>query len=83
MSINLWTVAEFVWGFGRELYLKTNNGSFIWSDPRLGGDNTIRPTKLSYQDWINPDCIGACGKNKGVHIIGDYCGNNVVFLKGE
>lgn len=83
MNVSIDTIAEFIWGFGSEFFLITPEGNFVWSDPDYGGDHTICPTTLTYEEWVDPNNLGLFGRAKGVHRIGDYCGNDVTFLKGE
>lgn len=45
-------IAEFNWGFGKEWFLRTNKGNFIWSDPEYGGDNTI----VFFSNEADPSC---------------------------
>lgn len=74
--INLDTVAEFTWDFGQKFLLATPHGYFMWSDPDYSGDNTIVPYHGNPGDFTMP---GFCGRDKGIHRIGDYCGPDVIF----
>lgn len=76
--LTLETVAEFTWDFGQEFFLQTEYGNYIWSDPRYKGNNTIRPTELSYEEWIGK---GNFGRSKGKHLIGLYCGQDVKIIQ--
>ncbi len=81
MSINLDTVAEFTWNFGQEFLLEVNNGKhveyYVWSDPDYNGDNTIKKYVGNPNDFTNE---GFCGRDKGCHVIRNYCGDDVVFI---
>jgi len=65
-------VGDFTWDFSCYFFIETNEGNFIWSDPDYQGDNTIKATNLSYEQWIN----GSVGRSKGKHIISHYCGED-------
>jgi len=79
--LTLDSVADFTWDFGHEFHLRTSDGNYIWSDPGYpGGDNTIRPTKLSYSEWIVEIQI-PFGRDKGTHTIRGYCGEDVKILE--
>lgn len=71
-------VADFTWGFGSTFHLDTTKGSFEWSDPEYGGDNTIRPCP-HYNQWCERQGI-EFGRDKGTHIIRDYCGADVTIV---
>lgn len=64
-------IGDFTWDFGREFFIETNEGNFIWSDPDYGGDNTIRATNETYEQWVSKGNYGRC---KGNHLISSYCG---------
>lgn len=71
-------LASFTWGFGSTFHLETTKGNFEWSDPDYNGENTIRPCE-PYGQWC--DRIGIeFGRDKGTHIIGDYCGPDVKII---
>jgi hypothetical protein len=69
-------IAEFTWGFNSHFLLKTAEGSFIWSDPDYCGDNTIVPFEGGYKEWLIFEGI-PFGRDKGTHIIREYCGEEV------
>jgi len=69
--------AIFIWDFGMNFFLQTNKGNFIWRDPNCNGDNTIVKFDGSLKDYFN----GSFGRNKGEHIISDYCGKDVKIIK--
>jgi len=74
--LTLDSVASFTWGFGHEFFLETEHGNYIWSDPNYGGNNTIRKTQLSYSTWAAP----FWGRDKGKHVVREYCGENVQIV---
>ena len=81
--INLDTLAQFIYGFGQDFLLevKTENADvvyYVWNDPDYGGNNTIRPYYGKPEDFTSP---GFCGRDKGNHIVRNYCGENVIFIK--
>lgn len=79
-KLDLDTVADFTWCWNYKFFLETKAGNFIWSDPDYpGGDNTIRPYKGSYADFLRENHI-EFGRDKGKHIIRDYCGENVLIV---
>ena len=84
--INLDTEADFTWMFGEDFHLELSDGSsYLWSDPRYGGNNTIRPFPYPKeemgirQEKLDPSL--PWGRDKGVHVIREYCGENVIFVK--
>lgn len=79
------TFGDFTWMWGQTFFITTHNEdnekeNFVWLDPNYGGDNTIRPYSGSLQDYCEEKSIDY-GRNKGVHLISEYCGNDVVVLK--
>lgn len=68
------TEGIFTWDFGNQFFIETIKGNFVWSDPEYGGSNLLYETKLTYKEWINFDS-GGYGRDKGIHIIKDYCKN--------
>ena len=71
---------EFTWDFGQHFFIETEKGNFIWSDPDYGGDNTLTPFEGGIKNFFTDD---GYGRDKGTHIISDYCGNfiyNVDYL---
>lgn len=72
-------IANFVWLWGKEFFLETEKGNYIWSDPDYGGDNTICPYKGSFKEYLKK--IGVYyGRGKGKHYIVNYCGEDVKIL---
>jgi hypothetical protein len=72
--------ANFTWNYGNKFFLETSKGNYVWSDPDyLGGDNTITPFNGNYDTWIKSENI-PMGRDKGNHIIEDYCGKDVKII---
>ncbi len=76
-NLTLEDYAKFTWDFGHSFFLETAKGNFIWRDPEYGGDNTIRRFDGAYGDWMKEPQYG---RDKGVHVIGAYCGKDVRFI---
>lgn len=74
---NLW--GDFLWDFGTNFLIETDSGNFIWSDPDYGGDNTIRQFSGVIKDFLGS---APFGRDKGSHIIGDYC-KDFTFVNEE
>ena len=70
--------ANFTWLFGKEFFLETSKGNFIWSDPDYNGDNTITPYSGSLQSYLK-ECGMKYGRGKGRHMIKSYCGEKVII----
>ena len=72
--------AEFIWMFNKDWFVKTKTGNFIWSDPDYpGGNNTFAPFPGDYKEACK-HCGASYGRDKGMHIISEYCGNDIVIL---
>ena len=72
--------AEFLWSFHDKWLLITEyKGSFIWSDPEYGGDNTIKPFSGSIWNFCKTERIPYT-RGKGTHVIGSYCGPDVKII---
>ena len=82
MTINLDTVADFVWGFGQDFLLVVGEKCFVWSCPDYNGDNTIKPYRgeRTSNGFCGQDRYYHATRNKGTHRIGDYCGADVRFI---
>lgn len=70
---------NFTWSFSDEFFIKTKIGNYVWKDPRYGGDNTIRFFKGTYMKWCKRNVI-PFGRDKGTHIIKEYCGSEIKYL---
>ena len=73
------TFADFTWLWNHEFFVETNEGNFIWNSPRYGGDGTIRPCTMTFEEYLKKLHID-CGRSKGKHRIGSYCGEGVKFV---
>jgi hypothetical protein len=66
-------VGSFTWFWSDTFFVQTSKGNYLWSDPDYGGDNTLR----EYEGTLEKYCIDndiPFGRDKGKHIIGEYCG---------
>ena len=70
-------IGDFTWDFGCCFLIETEKGDFVWSDPDYQGDNTIRPFTGNKANFTEEGFMGRC---KGTHVIGEYCGKDVVIL---
>ena len=77
MTISLDSVGEFTWGFGTNFLIEIGTERYVWSSPDYNGDNTIKPYKGNPRNFTSD---GFCGRDKGTHIIREYCGNDVRFV---
>ncbi len=78
-KITLDTYGQFTWSFGFLWHIETEFGNFEWSDPDYeGGDNTIKPC-APLKQWYKDIGI-RIGRDKGTHMIRNYCGENVKFI---
>lgn len=68
---------RFTWTWGKEFFIETSEGNFIYSDPDYGGDNTLRSVDASYKEWSEPYSFG---RDKGRHYITDFCGESFQLL---
>jgi hypothetical protein len=68
------TVGEFVWLFSYEFFIETAIGNFIWKDPDYNGDGSIRKYDGNLKQYLQKTHI-PFGRDKGKHLIGDYCGD--------
>ena len=67
---------NFTWLGASEFFIETHIGNFLWSDRTCpGGSNTMTYTSKTYDESLY-------GSRKGVHIIGNYAGREVIFTKG-
>lgn len=79
-KINVESIAHFSWAYGKDFLLKVNNRYFIWSSPKYGGDNTIKPYFGNLLKWCKDNQVKLV-KDIGIHRIFDFCGNNVTFVR--
>jgi hypothetical protein len=69
-------VGEFTWMWGMHFFVETPIGNFVWSDPDYNGDNSFKKYDGSYKDYCK-QCSLPYGRDKGSHLISDYCGCNI------
>ena len=83
MALNLDADAKFCWCFGCDFLLETAEGNFIWSNPDYpGGDNTIKKFDGGLNEFL-ADQGTEFARNKGKHVIREYCGENVIVIDDE
>ena len=70
---------DFCW-LWTDFFIETSVGNFVWRDPGYSGDNTIRYTSKRYEEICKEYNI-PYGRDKGKHIIGEYCGRDLIFTK--
>ena len=76
--LTLDTYGRFNWNYGKEWHIETDVGNYEWSDPDVGGDNTIRPCK-PLKEWTEK--LGLpYARAKGSHPIRKLCGDNVNII---
>lgn len=75
------TTGEFLWFWNDRFLIETSYGNYLWSDPDYNGDNTIKYTSKTYDEYLKGIDL-PYGRSKGTHVIGDYCGRDVIFTKG-
>ena len=73
-------IADFTWDFGMMFYVETPVGNYEWQDPGYGGDNTLRKVNVSLKEWLKDVPFG---RDKGTHVISDYCGEDVIIIEEE
>lgn len=74
-------VGRFTWFWNYKFFVEMNCGNFIWNDPDYpGGDNTFTKTNMTFKEFVKSQNV-SYGRDKGKHIIKDYCGENII-LKG-
>lgn len=73
------TVADFSWAWNDKFFLETPYGNYVWSDPDYNGDNTIRRFNGTRKMFLDEQKIPYV-RDKGMHVIKDYCGPNVVIV---
>ncbi len=75
--LKLTDIGHFTWGFGSDFFIEVDGlGNFVWSDPDYQGNHIILPFAGSYKEWCEKLKI-PFGRDKGEHVIKDYCGNDV------
>lgn len=71
-------VGSFSWSFGETFFVETSEGNWVWSDPEYQGDNTLTRWKGTHKQWCKSIGI-PFSRDKGKHLIRDYCGENVII----
>ena len=61
---------SFTWDFGYYFFIETAIGNFVWEER----SNTITQVNYKLGDWVKINEI-PFGRDKGSHIIGEYCGD--------
>lgn len=51
---------------------------YVWSNPKMGGDNTIKEFDGKYNDFCSILKISD-GRDQGEHVIKEICGEHVKF----
>jgi hypothetical protein len=72
-------VGYFSWSFYQNFFVETPQGNFVWSSPDYCGDNTLRKFDGTHNDWVKTEGI-YCSRDKGQHVIRDYCGKDVKVI---
>jgi len=72
---------EITWMHTEEYFIETNFGNFIWKNPKHGGDNTVRYFGRTFTEYLHDHTL-SFGEGMGDHVIGVYCGTDVIFTKG-
>lgn len=67
---------HFSWLGNDKYFIETTQGCFVWSDPDKNGDNTLVEYQGGYADYLE-EVKKEESQDQGVHIIRDYCGNNI------
>lgn len=71
-------IGDFSWNYYSRFFIETENGNFVWNDPDYSGDNTLTRTKLNHIQWCKSEGI-PYSRSKGMHIIRDYCGEDIII----
>lgn len=71
---------HFTWFWNDKFFIETKDGCYIWSDPVYNGSGTLVEFSGDYADFAQEMNIDY-GRDKGVHRIGDYCGEDIKILR--
>ena len=71
-------VGHFTWMWNDIFFIEAAEDNYLWSDPNHKGDNTIKKYDGTYEDFLETISM-TFGRDKGRHIIGEYCKNAVVI----
>lgn len=69
---------RFLWNFCCYFFIETSKGNFVWSDSDYHGDNTVRRYNGSAEKFCKDYDVPFL-RDKGRHIIEDYCGKDIIF----
>jgi hypothetical protein len=70
----------FTWLWNARFFVETRLGNFVWMSPSYEGDNTLTYTSKTYEEYLKDHHV-PFGREKGVHEIGEYVGEQVIFTK--
>jgi hypothetical protein len=70
------SMGEFAWAWNYKFFIETGYGNYVWHDPDYGGDNTIRKYNGTLRAFIQEEGISVV-RDKGEHILRNYCGSEV------
>ncbi len=73
-------VGHFTWCWGMHFFVETSEGNFVWLDPDYGGNNSFRRFTGTYEKFVKTIHV-EFGRDKGQHVIRDYCGEDVVLYE--
>ena len=71
---------HFVWSFGKEFFIETQKGNFVWNDPDYGGDNTVRQFQGDLKKWLKEMQIPYC-RDKGTRFIENFIDESFIFIQ--
>lgn len=71
-------VGEFTYCWGMTFFIETEKGNFVWKDPSYQGDNTVKIYDGSWNQYREETNL-PYGRSKGHHVVGNYCGDQVVL----
>lgn len=75
-------VGDFTWCWGWDFFISTGFGNYIWRDPSYNGNNTVTKFDGTLDDFYKK-CRIDCGRDKGHHIIRNYCGEDWTLVIPE
>ena len=72
------TNGKFLWNHADKFFIETVLGNFIWSDPDMGGSNSLFPYGGTFLDWNAKANKNSLCRDKGTHVLKDFCGADVI-----
>lgn len=66
---------NFIWMFGKEFFIETAVGNYVWSSPDYNGTNEIRKITVPLETYQKQKGI-PFGRCKGRHRVGVYVGQD-------